>query len=72
MNGASDEYEPEWMDAEDPLFILYTRFVYLLLWLPSKFTNPPMQLLCFVTGFLACILIFSLYFYDSFFCNSYM
>ena len=30
MNGVSDECEPEWMDAEDPLFILYTRFVYAL------------------------------------------
>ncbi|XP_051990395.1 acyl-CoA synthetase short chain family member 2 like [Xyrauchen texanus] len=24
MDGASDECEPEWVDAEDPLFILYT------------------------------------------------
>lgn len=24
MNGASEECEPEWLDAEDPLFILYT------------------------------------------------
>jgi len=25
MSSVSDECEPEWMDAEDPLFILYTR-----------------------------------------------
>ena len=25
MQDASEECEPEWMDAEDPLFILYTR-----------------------------------------------
>lgn len=24
MDGVSDECEPEWMDSEDPLFILYT------------------------------------------------
>lgn len=24
MGVAADEFEPEWMDAEDPLFILYT------------------------------------------------
>lgn len=24
VNSASDECEPEWLDAEDPLFILYT------------------------------------------------
>ena len=24
LRGASDECAPEWMDAEDPLFILYT------------------------------------------------
>ena len=22
---ASDQFEPEWMDAEDPFFMLYTR-----------------------------------------------
>ena len=27
MAGASDECEPEWMDAEDPLFMLYTRYI---------------------------------------------
>ena len=27
MRSVSDEYEPEWLDAEDPLFILYTRSV---------------------------------------------
>jgi len=24
MDGVSDECDPEWMDSEDPLFILYT------------------------------------------------
>ncbi len=28
MKDANEEFEPEWMDAEDPLFILYTRFFY--------------------------------------------
>ena len=28
MNNASEECAPEWMDAEDPLFILYTRYVW--------------------------------------------
>ena len=27
MREAEDECEPEWMDAEDPLFMLYTRSV---------------------------------------------
>jgi acetyl-CoA synthetase len=26
MRNASDTCEPTWLDAEDPLFILYTRF----------------------------------------------
>ncbi len=26
MRDASCECEPEWMDAEDPLFMLYTRY----------------------------------------------
>lgn len=25
IEGVSEECEPEWMDAEDPLFMLYTR-----------------------------------------------
>ena len=29
MRNASDYCEPTWLDAEDPLFILYTRFVQL-------------------------------------------
>ena len=30
MRNASDYCEPTWLDAEDPLFILYTRFAQLL------------------------------------------
>ena len=29
MNPAQGTCEPEWLDAEDPLFMLYTRFVLL-------------------------------------------
>ncbi len=28
MRDASCECEPEWMDAEDPLFMLYTRYIF--------------------------------------------
>ena len=27
MRCASEVCEPEWLDAEDPLFILYTRYI---------------------------------------------
>lgn len=27
MKNASDQHEPTWVDAEDPLFMLYTRSV---------------------------------------------
>ena len=26
MVGVSDQCDPEWLDAEDPLFMLYTRY----------------------------------------------
>lgn len=34
MSCASDKCEPCWTDAEDPLFMLYTRYMYLgICWL---------------------------------------
>eukprot|EP00794_Sanderia_malayensis_P004790 gene4790-5417_t len=42
MESASDEFEPEWMDAEDPLFILYT----------SGSTGKPKGVLHTVGGYL--------------------
>ncbi|XP_064410448.1 acyl-CoA synthetase short chain family member 2 like isoform X2 [Latimeria chalumnae] len=42
MNGASEECEPEWVDAEDPLFILYT----------SGSTGKPKGILHTVAGYL--------------------
>uniref|UniRef100_A0A8C1RGC4 Acetyl-coenzyme A synthetase n=1 Tax=Cyprinus carpio TaxID=7962 RepID=A0A8C1RGC4_CYPCA len=42
MDGVSDECEPEWMDSEDPLFILYT----------SGSTGKPKGVLHTVTGYM--------------------
>ncbi|XP_056127613.1 acyl-CoA synthetase short chain family member 2 like [Rhinichthys klamathensis goyatoka] len=42
MDGVSDECEPEWMDSEDPLFILYT----------SGSTGKPKGVVHTVTGYM--------------------
>ncbi|GAA6076664.1 acyl-CoA synthetase short chain family member 2 like isoform X1, partial [Tachysurus ichikawai] len=42
VNGASEECEPEWLDAEDPLFILYT----------SGSTGKPKGILHTIAGYL--------------------
>ncbi|KAF4076512.1 hypothetical protein AMELA_G00215990 [Ameiurus melas] len=42
MDGASEECEPEWLDAEDPLFILYT----------SGSTGKPKGILHTIAGYL--------------------
>lgn len=42
MNGVSEECEPEWLDAEDPLFILYT----------SGSTGKPKGILHTIAGYL--------------------
>jgi acetyl-CoA synthetase len=54
MKGASSECEPEWMDAEDPLFILYT----------SGSTGKPKGVLHTTAGYLLFNMITMLYVFD--------